>query len=336
MSETTSSDPLDAQATPVHLHQLAQVGYLDASAFERALSMLGVFPSKTGWQKLINLLLLFLGVALVLAGIIFFFANNWASMGKFLKFGLLEALILLAVLGAWQQGLDRLTGKALLLVAAILPGPLMAVYGQTYQTGADAYELFVNWTLLIVGWVLISRFAPLWLVWIILVNTSVILYWMQILHDMSTWTLTGLFDLLCVLNALALIIWEMASARNVRWLKGRWMPQILICAAMLALVIAAILAMFDDAVVPFRVVAALLCVGAFGGCLWFYQTKIRDLFMLAVCLLSGLVIVTAFLIRLLGWDEPSLYLFYGILVVGQAAAVVFWLRHIQQRWEETS
>jgi hypothetical protein len=58
--------------------------------------------------------------------------------------------------------------------------------------------------------------------------------------------------------------------------------------------------------------------------------------MVAVCLLSGVVIVTAFLIRLLDWDEPVLYLFYGIFVVAQTAGVVFWLRHIQHCWEETS
>ncbi len=39
---------------------------------------------------------------------------------------------------------------------------LLAVYGQTYQTGADPYELFFGWAILIIGWVAISRFAPLW------------------------------------------------------------------------------------------------------------------------------------------------------------------------------
>ena len=97
------AEPLKKQATASRLHQLAQHGLLDAPALERALEIIGVFPSKRDWQQLINRLLLFLGVALVLAGIIFFFAYNWAEMGKFLKFALLEAIILLAVIGAWRQ-----------------------------------------------------------------------------------------------------------------------------------------------------------------------------------------------------------------------------------------
>jgi uncharacterized membrane protein len=324
---------LEKQATATRLHQLAQHGFLDAPALERALEITGGFPSKTGWQRLINLLLLFLGVALVLAGIIFFFAYNWKAMGKFLKFGLLEAGILLAVLGAWQQGLNRASGKALLLMAAILPGPLMAVYGQVYQTGADPYELFVNWTALILVWVVIGQFAPLWLVWLILLNTSVILYWAQILAS-DTWTWAGLFDVLALLNLLTLVLWEIGSRRKLDWMHGRWLPRIVLCATLIALVIATQIAIWGDDADPFRLLAPFLYLSIVGGCLWIYQTKQHDLFMVAACLLSGIVVLTTLVIRIVGWEESVLYLLYGLLVVVQAGGAAFWLRFIQQHWEE--
>jgi len=325
-------DPLERQATVARLHQLAQHGFLDAPALERALEITEGFPSKTGWQKLINLLLLFLGAALVLASVIFFFAYNWAAMGKFLEFGLLEAALILTVFGAWQQGLHRISGKALLLAAAILPGPLMAVYGQVYQTGADPYALFVAWTAFILAWVIIGQFAPLWLVWLLLMNTSVILYWIQVLES-QTWTLAGLFDTLALLNMLAMVLWEMLTVRKIDWMQGRWMPRIMLCAILIILVIATQIAIWGDDADPFYVLAPFLYLGFMGGILWFYQVRVHDLFVLAAGLLSAIIVLSALIIKLIGWEEPLLFFVYGLLVVVQAGGVVFWLRHIQQRWE---
>jgi uncharacterized membrane protein len=42
-------------------------------------------------------------------------------------------------------------------------GVLQAVFGQIYETGADSYVLFLIWALLIIGWVAIGGYAPLWL-----------------------------------------------------------------------------------------------------------------------------------------------------------------------------
>lgn len=324
-----TEEPLEKQATAARLRQLAEHGSLDAPALERALDIAGVFPSKRGWQQLLNRLLLFLGVALVLAGIIFFFAYNWTEMGKFLKFGVLEAAIVLAAFGAWQQGLHRISGKALLLVAAILPGPLLAVYGQVYQTGADSYELFAAWTLLILAWIIISQFAPLWLAWLILLNISVSLYWSQIL----LWSWAGLFDALALLNLAAIGFWEFFAARKIDWMAGRWMPRILLCAALSVLVIAMQIAIWGGESDPFIALTPVLYLGTLGVCLWLYQTRMRDLFMLAANLLSGIVVLTSLMIKVAGWEEPGVYLFYGLLVVAQAGGVVFWLRRIQQGWE---
>ncbi len=115
------------------------------------------------WWYWANRILLFIGFALLLSGIVFFFAFNWAKMGIFQKFAIVEAGILTCVAGAWLRGLDEILGKVLLLSAAFFVGVFLAVFGQIYQTGADAYELFMGWSLLIAGWVVISEFAGFWL-----------------------------------------------------------------------------------------------------------------------------------------------------------------------------
>ena len=45
--------------------------------------------------------------------------------------------------------------------ATFLIGTLFAVFGQIYQTGADAYDLFLGWTLFTILWAVAIRFAPL-------------------------------------------------------------------------------------------------------------------------------------------------------------------------------
>ena len=159
------------------IRKLYRDGLLNDAAFKAAS---GVLRPVSIWFSWVRRMLLFFGSALVLAGIIFFFAYNWAAMGKFLKFGLLEAGILVCIVASHLRGRTQLSGKVLLLSSSVLVGVLLAVYGQIYQTGADAYGLFLSWALLIFGWVIISEFAALWVIWLILLNTGAILYWQQV------------------------------------------------------------------------------------------------------------------------------------------------------------
>lgn len=70
------------------IRKLYRDGLLSDEALIAASAVLRPISSWFSWARR---MLLFLGSALVLAGIIFFFAYNWAAMGRFLKFGLIEA-----------------------------------------------------------------------------------------------------------------------------------------------------------------------------------------------------------------------------------------------------
>ena len=72
-----------------------------------------------------------------------------------------------------MAGFDRPAGQALLIGASVLTGVLLAVIGQVFQTGADAFELFLVWTVLILPWTLASRSAAHWLVWLVVACTAV-------------------------------------------------------------------------------------------------------------------------------------------------------------------
>ena len=128
---------------------------------QRALVIAGVFPSGAGWRHFFDQLLLWLGALMLAAGVIFFFAYNWNDLGRFARFGLVEALIVAALIVIWRVGLQGIAGKVTLLAVSLFIGALLALIGQTYQTGADTFELFVAWAVLILPWAVVGRFAAL-------------------------------------------------------------------------------------------------------------------------------------------------------------------------------
>ncbi|HYJ83119.1 MAG TPA: DUF2157 domain-containing protein, partial [Allosphingosinicella sp.] len=136
----------------------------------------GIAPSSHEWRAFLGQLTLWLGTIALAASVIFFFAFNWDDLGRFAKFALVEAAILAGLALLWRLGPDGIPGKALLTLLSLLVGALLALTGQTYQTGADTYELFAWWAVLILPWVLLGRFSPLWLVWLALLNLAAYLY----------------------------------------------------------------------------------------------------------------------------------------------------------------
>ena len=158
------------------LLQWTEQGHLHDGSLTDALRLVEAEPSPVDWRHFLDHLMLWFGAILVAAGVIFFFAFNWQEMGRYTKFGLVESLLLVAVAICWKLGLDRISGKAALLVATILIGALLALVGQTYQTGADPWQLFAVWSVMILPWVVIGRFGALLLLWVGLVNLSMLLY----------------------------------------------------------------------------------------------------------------------------------------------------------------
>src|SRR5689334_7721007 len=141
------SDPLDRAATAPRIQVVAEAAQLPPVSVRRAYELAGASPTADAWNRFLGLALLLLGAGLVLSGVVSFFAFSWASIGKFAKFGLLEAAIAAcAVVGWWR--LREITGRVAIFAAAVLVGPLLAVFGQTYQTGADPWGLFAVWALL--------------------------------------------------------------------------------------------------------------------------------------------------------------------------------------------
>ena len=183
------------------------------------------------WATWAGRTILALGAGHLLAGVVSFFAYNWADMSAFAKFATIEAGLVIALAGAWYAGIERAVGQALLIAASILVGVLLAVIGQVYNTDADAYSLFVAWTLLILPWTLASRSAAHWFLWLVVLYLALSLYGEQILIPEGRLTESALEVGLGVLTALVLALREVAVRKGMAW-AAAWTRIALLIAAL--------------------------------------------------------------------------------------------------------
>lgn len=314
-----------------------ECGALESGNGLQAARVAGILPDSARWLRIIDGLLLLTGALALASGVVFFVAFNWDALGRFGKFALVQALLLAAVLLYWRLGPLKTAGQAALLVAAILLGVLLALYGQTYQTGADPWQLFATWALLMLPWAAVGRFAPLWLLWLLLLNLAATLY-----YDARFGLLGAAFAskddlvwLLFLLNSLAWVVWE-GAARRFDWLSlGRWPVRLIATASGLAITLLVLRSIFDPDSPPMALAWGVYIVWL-GALYLAYRQRPpglgTDLYMLAGACLSVIVCVTGFA----GWllidaaASAAALLAIALLVIVQAGAAAAWLRRIHQ------
>lgn len=322
-------DLLDLTATPERLRALSDAGVLTPTAHERALALTVASPPRPAWRAFLSTTLMALGALLVLAGVVYFFAYNWADLHRFAKLGLLAAAIVGTAVGAWKLG-DRLPGQMALLASAVLVGPLLAVYGQIYQTGADPYELFIGWGVLILPWVALGRFGPLWMLLLVLANTGLCLFWMQVLDhgdDRMGWLAVALG----LLNGFAWATYEHFANQGVSWLQARWMPRVLAVATVAAPLIAAVVFILEPRERTLSTGLSLALILAAMGAGYALHRHLRgELFMLTVGAVCAMTLVTTaagrFLDEVVDAEEFTFFILPFVLV-GEVGLAVWWLRH---------
>lgn len=109
------------------------------------------------WQRYLNLLFLLLTVGFLTSGVVTLIAANLDYFSDLAKiYGLQTLLVVTVVLGIYcfiresrRQAKEKLKWNtySLFFVVSVLIGGLFALVGQTYQTGADVWQLFAVWTL---------------------------------------------------------------------------------------------------------------------------------------------------------------------------------------------
>lgn len=157
------------------LHELAEAHQLDGDAARRldALAAFDVEPA--GLQRWLPLGLAALAAALIGLGLVFWIAAQWDTLGRFGRFAVLQAAVLSMGLGAIWRPAWR---APLAVVVLLATGALFAYFGQTYQTGADPWQLFALWAALTLPLALATRSDLVWAPWVLVVFVGIAL-WIQ-------------------------------------------------------------------------------------------------------------------------------------------------------------
>lgn len=312
------------------IDQLTEAGHLDAAARDAALDIAGVAPDGLQWQQFLSRVFLLLGVTFLVAAIGYFIAYNWDVMGRFAKIGLLEVGLVVAVVVALRGDSETLVSRAALLAAVLLTGPLLAFVGQTYQTGADTYELFRAWALLTLAWVLVARWRPIWCLWLLLVNVAIALYfgeaWRPLVSSFfyQTAALTHL-----LVNVLFLAAFEIWGRDRVAG-GGRIAERLAI-----ALVLAAACFLYMHFLFDVRERSGwepIVAIATYAAAWFVYRRQRIDAAALALWCFGGIVAAVATVGKILsdGRAETAAFLFCGITAIGLSAWAAGWLRNVNR------
>ncbi|WP_088279901.1 DUF2157 domain-containing protein [Ideonella sp. A 288] len=192
------------------LYRLAAAHRLDAEATRRLEHLAGLHDAPAALAPRLQRGVAVLGAALVGLGLVFWVAAHWDTLGRFGRFALIEGVVLAMCAGAlWRPAARAPLG----LLALLAIGGLFAHFGQTYQTGADAWQLFALWAALALPLCLGVRSDVLWAPWALVVLTALSL-WVQA-HTGHRWRVEP--DDLWVHLAGWGGAWAVVGALDARW-----------------------------------------------------------------------------------------------------------------------
>lgn len=313
------------------LYELAHQHRLDAPATQRLFQAAGYAEEPPAVQAWFWKVVAVLAAALVGLGIILWLAANWESLGRMGRFALLQGCVLAMGLGA--AAMPRLR-VPLGLLALLTIGGLFAYFGQTYQTGADPWQLFAVWALLALPLCLGARSDVLWAPWALIVMTAISLWtyahtghrWRAEPQDLQAYALAWLAAL-AVMAALS-----PAAARFTG--AGAWALRTATTLTVMAMTLAAIVALFHKNVAPHYPLALALFAMAAAV---LAQRRAFDVFALSAVVLGLNTLLVAGLAR---WvfdnmgrgDEIDKLFLIGLVAAGLMAASVSTITKLARRY----
>ncbi len=320
------------------IYQWIKQGLVKPEQQQHALQLAGERPTAAAWLSFSRNMLMLLGLLSLAFGVMFFFAYNWNEISRMQKFISLQVVLLGFFVAYYFKSKTFWLSQALLLAAVVVLGAWLALFGQTYQTGADPWQLFATWALLILPLVLFSRSEVLWVVMAVLLNTALVLN-----LGVNRWLLGVSFSsqnmpwVFLLLNGVLLLWLEWLSGQSkfvlsqLR-LKHRWSAQLCGLAVIFILTLIGIeqIAGRNDHHVISSFMLLVLLVITFS----YYRFKAKDLLLLTAWTVALMVIVLTFLAHELFFDfDAGGFLLLAICLIGMTTVVVKWIKHTHDQFK---
>lgn len=307
------------------IYAICQSSDIAQPTLEKALQE-KVYANKSDWSKFLKLLFLTLGAGFFVTGIIFFMAYNWQDLNKFIKLGIVETLIIASVLFVLCSKLSLQVKNITLTASSLLVGALFAVFGQIYQTGANAYDFFLGWTVFITVWVLVANYAPLWLLFSVLLNTTFYFFTEQVVSD---WPTSFIYLLFVLLNATILISFSILNKFKSDFQFPNWYRSILAIAiaSFSTILIVSIDDDWDESKLNTLYLLIIIVLYAIGI---LEAKRLKNILNIALIALSIIVSVLYFLIS--GIDDEGQLLLIALFSVATFSLSVKLLMDLQKNW----
>ncbi len=310
------------------LLRLAESGEIGHAQLARASAQGALRPTPAEWRTLLDRVFAFGGALLLSAAAVFFLAYNWEAMHRFARLALVVGVLAACCAGALCARPLGTGWRAALFGACVATGAVLALVGQTYQTGADVWELFAAWAALMLPFAWLSRSTASWVLWLGVANLALIRALSQ-----SVWW--GFFDTLsnarallviAAFNLIVLLVFEAFG----RWLivrPTRWLHRLAALGVLAPLCAGAVLGWWES---EFRVVAASFSVVA-GLAAAIYHRVRRDLPILALAVYGGIAVLAAGLVKLLRIESFLSMNLVGLFIIAASAGAGVWLAGLHRQ-----
>ena len=320
---------------------------LNTAATDAALTLTGARPDRAAWRAFATTLLRGAGVGALGAGAIFFVAANWRSLGVLGRFALLQAALVGCIgVALWRPRPHRL-GASALIGATLATGALFALFGQSYQTGADVHELFFAWAALALPFALAGGSGALWALWwgVLNVGLALLCGWLGTGH--IVWQLLDsrgieraqLLLLPCVVNLFGAAVF--AALRRTRYAAAAptWLVQLLTTFGMVFGATAATLAVaggvwrHSSNPLPPHDVQVVLVFAAIsivlGGATWLRK---RDVYPMALLAAAWIAVSTTWLARALHFNDVGAFFMLACWLIATSTACGWCLIRWSRVW----
>jgi uncharacterized membrane protein len=158
------------------LDGLAEFYSLTPTKVETLLELADARPSRAEGLRFLGTCAALAGVLSLAAGLVFFVAANWSRIAGFGRFALVELVLLACGVFAFLKPPPDFAGRGAIFLTFIATGALLALFGQTYQTGADIYELFLTWSLLGLPLAVAAQWSVASAAWVLVLNVALLLF----------------------------------------------------------------------------------------------------------------------------------------------------------------
>ena len=314
---------------------------LDAPAAAMALDVSGARPDAAAWRAFLVRVLNGAGIAGLGAGAIFFVAANWQDYGIAGRFALLQVAFVAAVgIALWRPPPAAL-GQSALTMAVLLTGALLALFGQTYQTGADVFELFFIWAALALPFALASESGATWAAWWVVLNAAMALYCGLENTSFARLVFASRLGIERPLLLLFAGLVNLGGAVLFDHLgRARWLVRVLATFGFLFGTFACIVAIFGGSLRSEGVsgqdrVVVLLFAMACAGIAYAALRRRSDVYPMALVFGSWIAITTAFLIKQMQFKDLGNVLVLALWLIATSGAAGFVLMKWVREWRAT-